>query len=200
MSSIFDLVTQQLGGNTVKSISQAIGAKEDSTKKAMGLAIPTLLGALARNASNQEGAAALTNALDKDHDGSILDALGGFLGSPGAGPGEGILKHVLGDRRTRVEAGVSRASGLDAGSVAKLMTTLAPLLMGLIGREKRRQNLDASGVAGLLDQGRQQVERQNPMASGILGALLDADGDGDVDMADLSKKGIGILGKLFGGR
>ena len=32
----------------------------------------------------------------------------------------------------------------------------------------------------------------------MLGALLDSDGDGDVDMSDIVKKGAGLLGKLMG--
>lgn len=146
MSSIFDLVTKQLGGDTLKSLSKAIGADENSTGKAMGLAIPALMGALARNSSKGDGAEALSKALDKDHDGSVLDNLSGLLGSPDAGAGAGILKHVLGDRRSRVENGVSKASGLDAGSVGKLMTTLAPLMMGVLGREKRRHQKIVVGI------------------------------------------------------
>jgi hypothetical protein len=32
---------------------------------------------------------------------------------------------------------------------------------------------------------------------GLLGKLLDADRDGDVDVSDLTKHGIGLLGKFF---
>jgi len=30
-----------------------------------------------------------------------------------------------------------------------------------------------------------------------MGALLDADGDGDVDFSDIAKRGAGLLGGLF---
>ena len=50
---------------------------------------------MARNTSNQQGAESLHNALQKDHDGSILDNLGGFLNNAQSGPGAGILRHVL---------------------------------------------------------------------------------------------------------
>jgi len=33
---------------------------------------------------------------------------------------------------------------------------------------------------------------------GILGKLLDSDGDGDVDLSDVAKRGAGLLGKFFG--
>jgi hypothetical protein len=63
----------------------------------------------------------LHRAPAQDHDGSILDNLTGFLGDAQAGPGKGILRHVLGDRRRQVETGLSKTTGLDAGSVGKLL-------------------------------------------------------------------------------
>ena len=45
-----------------------------------------LLGGLLCNAQPSGGAAALLDALQKDHDGSVLDDIGGFLGqNSGAG-------------------------------------------------------------------------------------------------------------------
>ena len=87
------------------------GPRRRGRGKAGGL--PILLAALNRNASNPAGAAALHGALERDHDGSILDNLGGFLGNAQAGPGAGILKHVLGERQESTAQAVGAASGLD---------------------------------------------------------------------------------------
>ena len=57
MPSIFDSVTQQLSGANLTQLSQQIGADEATTSQAMQAALPMLLGGLARNASNPEGAA-----------------------------------------------------------------------------------------------------------------------------------------------
>ena len=58
-----------------------------------------ILGAMANNASKPGGADSLLGALQKDHDGSILDNLGGFLGQPNTDDGNGILGHVFGNSR-----------------------------------------------------------------------------------------------------
>jgi hypothetical protein len=199
MAGLLDMLTGQLAGGNLKKISGQLGADENTTMNAIGTALPMLLGALSRNASNEDGARALSNALDKDHDGSILNNLTGFLDKPEEGPGDGILRHVLGARRPAVEAGLSKSTGLDAGSVGKLLMTLAPVVLGMLGQKKRQQGMDASGLAGLLSNERQDIERRAPKEMGFIGKLLDSDGDGQVDIGEIAK-GVGFLGKLFGKR
>jgi hypothetical protein len=127
-----------------------------------------------------------------------LKDLGGYLQNSQAGNGEGILKHVLGGKRPVVERSVSKASGLDSNQTGQLLAMLAPIVMGALGQEKRQRGMNAGALTQLLGQERQQIERSQPAAGGILGSMLDSDGDGDVDASDLLKHGSGLLGKLFG--
>ncbi len=196
--SVLNLLTQQLGGSAVTDISRQLGSNQKATENAMAAALPMLMGALARNASKPDGARALHDALSRDHDGSVLENLSGFLQKPDEQAGNGILRHVLGNKRNTVEAGVAKASGMDAGSVSKMMAMLAPLVMGTLGRTQRAGNMDATALAGVLANERKEVEKSNP-ALGGLSRLLDRDGDGDVtdDIANLGK---GLLGGLFNRR
>ena len=97
---------------------------------------------------------ALFGALSRDHDGSLLDDIGGFLGGSLGGAkaaaGAAILGHILGGKQGSVETGLSRASGLDGATIAKLLPLLAPIVMGVLGRLSRQQSLDAGGVSGYL--------------------------------------------------
>lgn len=189
---------QQMGSGSVKQVSQRLGADEQSTEKAMAAALPMLLGALARNSTKPDGAQALYRAVTKDHDGSVVDNLSGFLNNPDLNDGNAILGHILGNRRPAVETGVSKTSGMGGQQVAQLMATLAPIVMGALGRVQRQQKLDASGLGNVLASERQQVERDNP-ALGGLASLLDQDGDGHIADDLFSKIGKGLLGSLFGG-
>ncbi len=194
MSSIFEALTEQLGGNVVEQISRQIGADPSSTKNAMPAALGTLMAALAGNAAKSGGAEALSNALDRDHDGSVLDNLGGFLSNPQGGGG--ILKHVLGGKQSAVEAGISQKTGLDAGSVGQLLQVLAPVVLGALGKAKRSGNLDAGSLAGMLAGERQQVAKKAPQGLDLLGGL-DADGDGQILDDIASKVGGSLLKNLF---
>lgn len=227
MSGILDLLTDQLGSQSADSLSRRIGADAGATQKAVATALPLLIGGLARNAnSSPQAAESLAGALDRDHDGSLLDNLGALFGGRDSGlgglmnlaggllgggsgasakalNGDGILDHVLGRKRRPIEQGIAKASGLDVNQVAKLLPLLAPIVMGALGKIKRQQNLDAGGLAGLLGQERSHIEQRTAgMSEGGLASLLDFDGDGDVS-DDVAKIGTalassGLLAKLFG--
>ena len=198
MSSLLETVMKQLGGSGMSGIAKHIGAGEKETSAASGAAITTLLAALARNSKSTQGAEALQGALQRDHDGGLLNDLSGFLKNPEIGKGDGILGHVLGAKRPVVERSVAKASGLDSGQAGKLMATLAPILMGALGQQQRQKNLNASSLSNFLGGEQQEIERKQPGTGGILSALLDKDGDGDVDIADLAKHGKGLLGRFLG--
>ncbi len=199
MSLLNDL-TKQLSGGNLAQMSQLLGSDEKKTGAAVSAALPLLMGALAKNSSRGNGAEDLNRALE-DHDGSVLDDVGSFLGQADKGPGDGILGHLLGQRRGAAEQSLSRASGMDKQSSGKLLAMLAPLVMAQLGKQKRQTGLDANGLAGLLGQERSNVEKQvGGKGMGLVESLLDSDGDGDVDLSDIVKGGGGLLGKLFGSR
>lgn len=193
MDSILQLLVSQLAGGAIGKISQQTGINERQAQQAVGLALPVLIGALSRNASSGEGAAALTGALQRDHDGSILGNLASALGRPETiQDGSAILGHVLGGQRAAVETRLGRASGLDASQVAQILAVLAPIVMGALGQVRQRQGLDARGVSQVLQQERRTVEST---ASGLT-QLLDMDGDGDVS-AEIATLGANLLSGLF---
>ncbi len=200
MSSLLELVTQQLSGGATREISGRIGADQATTNKAVAAALPLLLGALSRNASQGGGAESLHRALAKDHDGSLLDDLAGFLGQSDSGPGDGILRHTLGSKRPTVERRLGAATGLDASAIAKLLPMLAPIVMAALGKAQRSGNLDAQGLAGLLGGETDSMTRRDPNTMGFLGQVLDADNDGDVDLSDIAGQGLHFLNSLMGDR
>ena len=147
MSSILDVLAASLSPETIGALSHEIGADEDSTHDAIGAALPLLVSALAANAARNDGAASLLNALERDHDGSILDDVRGAVTSPDTlSMGERILRHVLGGGRPAVEQGLSQASGLTKDQGAKLLALLAPLVLGALGRQSRGKSLDSAAM------------------------------------------------------
>lgn len=204
MAGILDLLGPALSGGTLQNLSRSIGADDQSTQRAMMAALPVILGAMNRNTSDPQGAQSLAGALERDHDGSLLDHLSGFLTggntAPGVSPkatdGQGILGHILGGQRSQVEQGVAKATGLDSGQVTKLLITLAPLVMAYLGRQKRQRNLDPGGLSDLLRQESTQANQAAPSdLLGTIGSFLDRDGDGS-PLNDV----LGGLGGMLGGR
>ncbi|MGE0131193.1 MAG: DUF937 domain-containing protein [Blastocatellales bacterium] len=188
------LLSEALNNNTVSQISQQLGTDEGTTSNAIQAALPMLLGGLANNSASEGGAASLLGALDRNHDGSILDDVGGFLGNYSSGPGAGILGHIFGGNQGTVEQGVSQASGLDMSKVGPLLMMLAPIVMGALGRTQRQEGLGAGDLAGLLGGATQQAGAGSPLL-GVLSSVLDRDRDGSA-IDDVA----GMIGGLLGGR
>lgn len=206
--SMMQLLSQALGGNTQQQISQQLGTNPQQTQNAISAALPLLMSAMARNASQSpQGAEALSQALSRDHDGSVLDNLGGLFSGqaapqqPKAADGAGILRHLLGGQQQAVQAGLSQASGMDAASTSKLLAMLAPAVMGAAGQAQRQNNFSPSQLAGFLGQQQREAQQTAPTSQGLISRLLDADGDGQVEMGEIATKGFGLfktLGRLMG--
>ena len=213
MASILDLLQSDIGQTLINGAAQKTGQPADKTAGLLSQAMPLILGAMQRNAATPEGASALNSALsDQRHGGGIMDMLGGILGD-GAGnsddlmkDGAGILGHVLGNKQPQVESALSQSSGIDAGSVGQIIKIAAPILMGMLGKEKQAANVDQNGIGDLLGS---VLGGQSGGSSdqSFIEKILDADGDGSIidDVAgmvlggDKKKGGIGgLLGGLFG--
>lgn len=194
--SLLDMLQDQLSGEQAAQVSKRIGVDQAAGQKAIGAALPALMAALAGNARRKEGAASLAGALERDHDGSILDDLSGFLSRGDTKEGEGILRHALGARRPAVESEVARQTGLDTKAVSGLLPLLAPLVMGALGRQKRQAGLDPSGLASMLAGEGQRAKEVAPGGLSLLGSLLDDEGDG-LDAGDLADAGKKFLGGLL---
>ncbi len=194
MDDLMQSIAAQLDGGALTQLSSQLGTDSRSTQNAVQAALPLLLGALAKNSASSGGADALASALDRDHDGSILDDLGGFLGGGASTDGAAILGHVLGAREPTVEAGIGKATGLGSDKIAQLLQMLAPIVLGYLGRQKRQQGLSSDMLGELLGTQSARAQAQSP-ALGALASLLDRDDDGTI-VDDLG----GMLGSFLSGR
>jgi hypothetical protein len=207
MANLLDLLQGQLDDNLIDQLSSQLGgADRQQTATAASGVFSTLVSALAKNAATPEGASGLANALDRDHDGSILDNLAGFLGGGQAQQpsratnGAGILGHILGDRQGGAIDMISQMSGLNQGQTGNLMSMLAPMVMGMLGKQKREQGLDMGGLAGMLAGAvNRQQESGNPLIN-MATRFLDKDGDGSALDDIMGMVGKNVLGSLFGGK
>ncbi len=185
-----------LQGQDLGNLASQVGGNEGEVKNGVMAALPAMLAALGKNAGTEKGAEELNNALEKKHDGSILDNLSGYLSNPDLKDGAGILNHLFGNQTSNVANAVSQSSGLDTNGSMKMLQMLAPILMGMLGQQKKQNNLDAKGLGNLTSMLASNFGSEAG-ASGIMEAvtnLLDANKDGNV-MDDI----LGMVGKFFGG-
>ena len=192
MNTISQMITQQIAGGVAAQLASRLGISEGTARTAVQLAVPLVIAALARNASQPQGAQDLHQAVTQDHDGSILDNLNGYLANPESANGSGILGHVLGGQRPAVENNLAQATGLDQSSAGSLLEMVAPLVMGAVGREQQQNGFDSQGLSQYLGQQQQQAESANPDLMGSLSSMLDSNRDGSV-VDDLSRMAGGFF-------
>jgi hypothetical protein len=186
MNAITQMITQQLSGGAVQTIAQRFGVSESQANAAVQIAVPLILTALARNASQPQGAESLHQAINSDHDGSIFNNLMGYLGNPQSANGEGILGHVFGPQQPTIENNLAQATGMDQSAAGGLLETIAPVVMGAVGQTQQQSGLDASGLSDLLNSQQQQAQANAPGVMGMLGSMLDQNQDGSA-MDDLQR-------------
>lgn len=174
---ITSLLQGPMGQQMVSGVANQLGIKGEQAQMAVAAAVPFLLSALNKNA-NAGDAQNILKALEKDHDGSILDNLGGFFSGGNFSDGASILSHVLGNRQGQVENAIGKSSGLNGSQIASILAMLAPIVMGYLGKEKKQNGLDAGGLAGLLGGLVGGAAQTNKREMSTIEKLLDRDGDG----------------------
>jgi hypothetical protein len=178
MASIMNAILGQFDSDTLGELSNQLGTNQQTTGNAIAAAVPLLLSALSRNAGDTGGRDSLFNALSSDHDGGLLDNLMGFLGGGQQSDGEGILGHVFGGSQNGVVNALSQATGMNASSMGKLLITLAPIVMGFLGRTRKQQAMGPSGLAGLLGGETEYAQQAAPGLMSTISRFLDSNGNG----------------------
>ena len=210
MEGILDILNSDLGKTIISGISGSTGTDQNKTSSVLTMALPVLMKAMERNASSSEGAQGLMSALNGKHDGTILDNLNGLfdggVDDNVKNDGTKILGHVLGNKQQAVEQVIGQKSGLDASSVANILKVATPILMGVLGKQAKQNNVSSQNdITGMLSGFLGGNETQNEQS--FLEKILDADGDGSIidDVAGMvlggnkNKEGLGgLLGGLFG--
>lgn len=192
-NSITDALLMQLqGGQAVQQVSQQLGVDQGQASEAISAALPLLMGALGKNASEPQGAQSLLNALQKDHLGGggggggfdVGGILGAVLGGGGgnATNGAGILGHLFGGRTPQAAQMLGQQTGLDSGRSGQLLAILAPIVMSFLAQKFAQQ-----GNSGDLSQA---LTAERPASGGSIFDAFDQDGDGKFGASD-------VVGMLF---
>jgi len=202
MTNLLNEVARHLNDDVVIQLSRQIGAQDpNQVKKASQVISEILLNAIQRNATHQERGGGLFGAIKKDHDGGILgDLMNVFAGKKQVSNqstmnGAGIVNHLIGKQQLEAAQIISQMSGLDIFKSGVLMQLIAPVVMGVVGQKQKSNGFDLGGLAeALLGGNRSQQGSQGGLGGGILGKILDRDGDGSM-MDDLLNMGMNILKK-----
>lgn len=173
--SLIDLLTGNTGNQVAEQAENKFGISKNQIIALLAVATPLVISYLRNKSQDNKEAEALNNALDKDHDGSILDDTSQLEARQNEGGS--ILSHVFGNEKSTVENQLSQNTGISIDKIGPILAMLAPVIMGYIGKEKQQNNVGAGGLGDLLGgilggaQTQAQQQQSNPL-NDILGSVL----------------------------
>ncbi|SMP26726.1 DUF937 domain-containing protein [Chryseobacterium profundimaris] len=221
--SLIDLLTGNTGNQVAERAEGKFGINRNQVLALLAVAAPLIISYLGKKSQSANEAESLNAALDKDHDGSILNDV--TQAEARQSEGNSILNHIFGGEKQNVENQLSQKTGISIDKIGPVLAMLAPVIMGYIGKEKQQNHVGAGGLGDLLESilgnatsqtknessnplndiigsvlgGSQSNSSSNPL-NDILGSFLGNDNNSN-QKKDGDGGGLGsILGNIFGGK
>jgi outer membrane protein OmpA-like peptidoglycan-associated protein len=174
--NLSETIGADLTPGVTSQLAAAIGETPEATERATKLAVPAMAAGLAEQASSEAGAAHLLDTIRSGgHDGAITSTFGAALSSPDTrsevlAEGSGLLPSFFGAHTDDAASVLAHHTGMRRGSMTSLLAFAAPLVMGIVGKRARDENLDARGLSSMLGGQRSLASRLIPSGIGkILG-------------------------------
>ncbi|MDR6920560.1 MULTISPECIES: OmpA family protein [Chryseobacterium] len=143
--NVIDLIKGQLGPALVSQAASQFGESESGISKAIGGLLPAVVGGLANNADNPGVLDAITGA-------SSSGILGNLLGGASNNPMiSNLLTSIFGDKVGGIVNSIATFAGISNNSSSSLLNLVTGATVGSIGKYAADNNLDKSGISGLLN-------------------------------------------------
>jgi hypothetical protein len=184
-----DLI-QNMGG--LQSVASEFGLNHQDAERGAAALLPAILGGFQKRAQATEGVDGLPGMLNQLGGGGLLDNV--LSAQPtNIGLGNDVLGQIFGgkDVSRTVAANAATQTGLDPSLLKKLLPVLAMMAAGYMAKQHAGQasTPQGGGLGGLL--GGLLSGRPGASSAGGLGAMLDANGNGN-PLDDI----LGMAGRL----
>ena len=172
---LVNILSSLAGNDTVNEISKKFNIDTNKVSSVITTAMPTIIGAMQKNASTESGAAALAKALG-DHAGNAGSMISN-LKNVDLNDGSKILGKILGGNASSIFDKIGKQTGTTSGQVNNILSSIAPAMMNMLGKLKgNNTGNDALGA--------------------LLGSVLGGGSNSGSGLGGI----LGGLGKLFGGK
>jgi len=203
--NLLEMIMNAQGGATAQQAGAQLGLNQQQSQSAIAALLPAISSALKQNTNNPQGLAGLLQALQGGNHEQYLENPQ-MLGQPETvNDGNAILGHLFGSKDvSRAVAGhAAQKTGIGADVLKKLLPLVATMAMGSISKQTRQPSMKSAlaglamqhlmgggqksglgsilgAVTGANNRQQQQAQQTHQQGMGIIGKLLDADGDGSM--------------------
>jgi hypothetical protein len=177
-TNLVSYMMQYLTPDMVGRMAAALGLNRSDAQSGVSAAVPALLAALTGLADKPGGAQSLVNTIKQQS--GVADNFAGMIGGSNQASfidrGSSLLTSLLGSSDASSLAGaVGRFAGLGQTKATSLLGMLAPLVMGLVGKQIGTRGIDVGSLTSLLASQRDQIAQALP---GGMGQMLESAGIG----------------------
>lgn len=171
-TNLVESVKELLTPDVMQKVCALIGENPANTQKAVDSTVPSLLAGLTNYVSSSpDGATRLLSFLNQGNYASPLSNLSSLLSGGSTtqsfmNSGKEILSMLFGGKLGSLTDLIANTSGVKSSSASSLLSLIAPLLLGVLGR----QGLTASSLVSLLTGQKDLISRLAPAGlASILG-------------------------------
>ena len=203
--NLLDMIMQAQGGATAQQAGQTLGLDQSQAQTAITALLPAISSALKQNTQTPQGLAGLLGALQNGNHSQYVDQPATLGNAQTVTEGNAILGHLFGSKEvSRAVAGrAAEQTGISSDILKKMLPLVATMAMGSLSKQTQAPDMKSqlAGLAmqqmlgggakagglggmlgGLLGGGAKKQQRQaqasHQQSMGMLGKMLDADGDG----------------------
>jgi Bacterial protein of unknown function (DUF937) len=179
-TNLVSYMMQYLTPDMVGRMAAALGLNRSDAQSGVSAAVPALLAAFTGLADKPGGAQSLVNTIKQQS--GIADNFASMIGGSNQASfidrGTSLLTSLLGGSdSSSLASAVGRFAGLGQSKATSLLGMLAPLVMGLIGKQIGTRGIDVGSLTSLLASQRDQIAQAMP---GGMGQMLESAGLGGV--------------------
>lgn len=196
--NLMDMISSAAGGKLAQNAGSQFGLDATQSQGAIAALLPAISSALKQNTSSPQGLAGLLGALQGGNHSQYVDNPAALSSQATVTDGNAILGHLFGSKDvSRAVAGAaSEKSGIDSSILKKMLPLVAAMAMGSLSKQSSGGSIKTA-LAGLA---MQKLMGGNQSSSGIgslLGALTGSTRRAQTTAVQTQQQGLGILGNLL---
>ena len=165
--NLLKIVKDQVSDNFINKASETVSGTPANTKRAFTALIPSFISSILAKGSTESGASSLLDLIKNEgynsNAGSSEVNLMNNKTSEIIAKGDSLVSKVMGENSGQLISNISQYSNLTKGGTEKLLSMIAPMVMGAIGKQVNQNKLNPSGLLNLLSEQSDYVKSAMPI-------------------------------------
>ena len=160
-------------GEDLAALSSTVGGDEKSVQSALSLALPMLMGSMAKTASKPGGADLMTSIIGQAGGGVVADSMPAYLASSASTGGTDIVSGLLGGQMGAIQNTIAQKTGLPPAVVGTLLAVVTPMLLSAVKKRFTDTKMEPAGLPALLGDQATTAMQPSPDAAALAGQFLE---------------------------